>query len=293
VSGEGPLEVVFNNASGVPIDLMLEDPGFLRLRRRLDPFSRTVWFDARGVGASEGDISDYYRGDSFDPDLTALIDAVGFQRPALVAEGGSGGVAIRLVGTHAERVSALVLVNSYAHYVQEPDYPWGRPSESLDRFVADVKERWGTGALVEVVAPSRIGDERFRVWLARSARFGLGPDHMAELLRADVEADVRPVLPSISAPTLVLHREGDRYIRLGAGRWLAEHTPNAKFVVLPGDDHLFFVGDTDALVDEIEEFLNGTRSGAEADVRTMTVVFTDTVGSTEQQARVGEGSGPG
>jgi class 3 adenylate cyclase len=102
-----------------------------------------------------------------------------------------------------------------------------------------------------------------------------------------LEYDVRPLLPSISVPTLVLHREGDRFIHLGAGRYLAEHIPDAKFVVLPGEDHMFFVGDTDALVDEIEEFLTGARSGADAHVRTMTVLFTDIVASTEHQSRVG------
>jgi class 3 adenylate cyclase len=101
------------------------------------------------------------------------------------------------------------------------------------------------------------------------------------------EHDVRPLLPSVSVPTLVLHREGDRTINVGAGRYLAERIPNAKFVILPGDDHLSFVGDTDALADEIEEFLTGARSGAEGDVLTMTVLFTDTVASTEHQARVG------
>jgi class 3 adenylate cyclase len=253
----------------------------------LDTFSRTVWFDARGIGASEGDLLDYYRGDSFDADLTAVVDAVGFQRPALVAEGTSSGRAIHFSATHPDRVSALVLVNGYAHYLREDDYPWGVPSGSLDRFVADVKERWGTGALVEVFAPSRIADERFRAWYARSARFARSPDQAGELRRANFEADVRSLLPSISVPTLVLHRQGNRYIHLGAGRYLAEHIPKAKFVVLPGDDHLYFVGDVDALVDEIEEFLTGARSGAEGDVSTMTILFTDIVASTEHQARVG------
>jgi hypothetical protein len=118
-------------------------------------------------------------------------------------------------------------------------------------------------------------------------RFILGPDQMADLLRANYQADLRPRLPFISVPTLVVHREGDRMIPLGAGQYLAEHIPNARFVVLPGDDHLFFVGDTDAVVDEIQEFLTGARSGAEADVLTMTVLFTDIVASTEHQARVG------
>jgi class 3 adenylate cyclase len=118
-------------------------------------------------------------------------------------------------------------------------------------------------------------------------RFAGGPNLIADIVRAEFEGDVRPLLPSISVPTLVLHREGNRVIQLGAGRYLAEHIPNSKFVVLPGDDHLFFVGDTDALADEIEEFLTGARSGAEGDVVMAAVLFTDIVASTEHQARVG------
>jgi class 3 adenylate cyclase len=110
---------------------------------------------------------------------------------------------------------------------------------------------------------------------------------VADLIRANMQQDVRSFLSSISVPTLVLHREGNRFIQLGASRYLAEHIPNAKFVVLPGGDHLFFVGDTDTLVDEIEEFLTGARSGTDGDVLTMTVLFTDIVASTEHQARVG------
>jgi class 3 adenylate cyclase/pimeloyl-ACP methyl ester carboxylesterase len=287
VSGDGPLDVVFAHGHAIPIDLLSEDPGFIRLRKRLSTFSRTVWLDRRGWGASEGDPQDSLPGEISDADFTAVLDAVGFERPALVAGAAIGPNAIHLSATHPDRVSALVLVNTYAHYVQAADYPWGVSPESLDQFVADLKERWGTGAMVELFAPSRVSDERFRAWLARSARFGSGPDLVAEIVRTVYEADVRPLLPSISVPTLVLHREGNRWIDLGAGRYLAEHIPNAKFVVLPGDDHVFFVGDTDGLVDEIEEFLTGARSGGEGDVLTMTVLFTDIVASTEHQARVG------
>jgi class 3 adenylate cyclase/pimeloyl-ACP methyl ester carboxylesterase len=239
------------------------------------------------MGASEGDPRDSPALDIFDADLTALLDAAGFGRPALVAVDAPAGGAIHFSVAHPERVSGLVLVNAAAHYVRERDYPWGIPPESLDRFITAIKESWGTAAMVEIVAPSRIADERFRGWLARSERFGAGPDQAADLIRANVQKDVRPLLPSISVPTLVLHRERNRFVHLGAGRYLAEHIPNAKFVVLPGDDHAFFVGDTDALVDEIEEFLTGARSGAEGDVLTKTVLFSDIVASTEHQARVG------
>jgi class 3 adenylate cyclase len=287
VSGDGPLELVFYIASGVPIDLLSEDPGFIRVRRRLDSFSRALWFDGRGMGASEGDPRDALANEVGDADLTAVLDAAGFGRPAMVAEGSRGSSAIHFSVTHPERVSALVLVNTYAHYVREDDYPWGIPPERLDRLLTAIKEGWGTGAYVEAAGLSRIADERFRAWYARSTRVGVGPDVVADLVRASFESDLRPFLPSISCPTLVLHREGNRFIHLGAGRYLAEHIPDARLVVLAGNEPPFFVGDTDAQVDEIEEFLTGTRSGAEGDVVLAAVLFTDIVASTEHQARVG------
>jgi class 3 adenylate cyclase len=287
VSGDGPLDLVFYFGSGVPMDLLSEDAGFVRVRRRLGIFSRTLWFDARGIGASEGNVRDSVAGEIFDADVTALLDAVGFHRPTMVGGGSPGPASIHYAITHPQRVGALVLVNTFAHFVREEDYPWGYPREELDRRIAAIKETWGTESNLDMVAPSRLADERFRAWYIRSRRFGAGPDHAAEVVRASLEQDVRPLLPSISVPTLVLHREGNHFIPLGAGRYLAEHIPHAKFVILPGADHLFFSGDTDALVDEIEEFLTGGRSGSEGDVRTMTVLFTDIVASTEHQARVG------
>jgi class 3 adenylate cyclase/pimeloyl-ACP methyl ester carboxylesterase len=287
LSGDGPLEMVFLHSSAIPIDLLSDDPGFVRVRRRLDTFGRTMWFDIRGMGASEGDPLDSRAGEIMDADLTALLDAVGFERPAMIGGSIRGPTAIHFAVTHPERVSALVLFNSYAHYVREDDYPWGFTRQEVEELVAATKQRWGTAAGgLEFIAPSRVADKRFRDWYTRSVRFG-GPDQIADLQQALWEADLRPLLPSISVPTLVLHREGDRYIHLGAGRYLAEHIPHAKFVVLPGDDNLFFVGDTDALVDEIEEFLTGARSGGEGEAVLAAVLFTDIVASTEHQARVG------
>jgi class 3 adenylate cyclase len=285
IGGDGPLELVFVPAP-IPIDLLSDDPAFSRVRRRLEAFCRTVWLDARGVGASEGDPLDSLVADKSDADLSAVLDAAGFERPALACMD-AGMPLIHFSATHPERVSALVLVNSYAHYVREDDYPWGVPPQTLGQFVDTVKEGWGTSNAVDFVAPSRSADQRFRDWYARSGRLGGSPSQRAELTRASFESDVRRLLPSISCPTLVLHRENNSYIRLGAGQYLADHIPNAHLVVLSGNDHLFFVGDTDALADEIEEFLTGARSGAEGDLRNMTVLFTDIVASTEHQARVG------
>jgi class 3 adenylate cyclase len=286
VSGDGPLNLLFLRDEAMPLDLMWDDPWFVRLSKRLGAFSRTVWNEPRGLGASEGDWRTYSTAES-DVDLLAVLDAaVGSEPVAVVGWGPAGLRAIELAATHPERVSALVVVNSFAHYVREDDYPWGIPRDSVDRMVASVQEGRDTGAALEWLAPSRSTDERFRAWWARAQRLGAGARGFGESARG-VERDIRPLLASVSVPTLVLHREQNRYIRLGAGQYLAEHIPGARLVVLPGADHAFFAGDVDAVVDEIEEFLTGARSGAEGDVVLAAVLFTDVVASTEQQARMG------
>ena len=212
-----------------------------------------------------------------------MLGAVGFERAALVAEGMPGS-AIRFSLDHPERVSSLVLINSAAYFVRESDYPYGVPRELIESMIADHRENWGEPAVaIRLLAPSRIADERFNAWYARTMRFSAGPNMVADMVRVALEEDVRPLLSSISHPTLVLHRQGDLYVEVGAGQYLAEHIDDYRFVALPGDDHLFFVGDTDALVDEIEEFLTGVRSGAESEVVMAAVLFTDIVASTEHQ----------
>jgi class 3 adenylate cyclase len=188
---------------------------------------------------------------------------------------------------HPERVNALVLCNTYAHYVRHDDYPWGVPAQALDRFVANIKATWGTGTNVELLAPSRVGDDRFRQWQARTERLGLGPEQIGEAMRAGWELDVRSLLSEVRVPTLVLHRAGNRYINVGAGRYLGEHIAGATYVELSGDDHFFFVGDVDALFDEIEEFLTGRHQAPEGDVTLATILFTDVVDSTAQAAQLG------
>jgi class 3 adenylate cyclase len=288
VSGEGPLNLVFLREEAMPLDLMWDDPWFLRLSKRLGTFSRTVWIEPRGAGASEGDWLVNARGELFGVDLWAVIDAVvGSEPVALMGWGPSGPMVIEFAVAHPDRVSALVLVNSWAHYVREDDYPWGLPRTSLDRLVAATEKNRDSGRALELLAPSRMADERFRAWWARSQRLGVGAGVFGETARIACERDVRSVLASISVPTLVMHREENGYIRLEAGRYLAEHIADARFVVLPGADHALFAGDVDAVVDEIEEFLTGARSGAEGDVTLAAVLFTDVVASTEQQARMG------
>jgi class 3 adenylate cyclase len=220
-------------------------------------------------------------------DLLAVMDASDCAQAVLVGSTNGGPAVIQVAVRHPDRVSALILTNTYAHYVVEDDYPYGFSLQMLDDYAAQIRQHWSTGEALRTVAPSKVGDDTFLAWWTRSQRLGIGPDQSVAVGRAAVARDVRPLLAKLSVPTLVLHRRGSRYIHVGAGRYLADHIADAKYVELSGEDQLFFVGDSDGWVDEIEEFLTGVRPGAEGDVESATILFTDIVASTEHQARVG------
>jgi class 3 adenylate cyclase len=288
VSGEGPIDLVWMHGTAVPIDLMWDNPGFSRMGQRVGRFSRTIWPEHRGIGASGGDPVQTTRGDYFVQDLTAVLDDVGCERVVVVAASTFGQNAITFASAHPERVAALVLANTFAYYMRDDDCPFGVPPEKFEGFADQAEQWWGTEANLVVLAPSQAGDERFCEWWRRCCRLGISPRQLTELHQADFRRDVRPLLASLDVRTLVLHRQGDRYIRADSGRYLAEHIPTAKFVLLPGDDHLLFAGDTDGVVNEIEEFLTGHRQAPEGDVVLAAILFTDIVASTEHQARVGQ-----
>ena len=172
--------------------------------------------------------------------------------------------------------------------VRSPDFPWGVPEEQLDRWGERVQEEWGGPVGIDVWAPSAKGDAEFETWWARLLRQGTSPSGAIALVDLYREIDVRAVLPSVRVPTLVLHRAGDRIITAGQGRYLADHIPDARLVELPGEDHLPFAGDQDALLDEVEEFLLGSRRARETERALATVLFTDIVGSTERAAELGD-----
>jgi class 3 adenylate cyclase len=197
-------------------------------------------------------------------------------------------MAMLFAATYPERVSALILVNTAARHLRDVDYPWGLPADRMARFLQRMEELWGTGDLVDVTAPSVAHDPRFRRWYGRYERASMGPSACATMYATQFERDLRGVLPTIRVPTLVLHRAGNRHLRVGHGRYLAEHIPGARYVELPGEDHLFFTGDTEAVLAEIEEFLTGARSPGEVDRVLATVLFTDIVGSTERAAALGD-----
>jgi class 3 adenylate cyclase len=287
VSGDGPLNVAFLPGLGIPVDLLWDEPGFVRFATQLDRFSRTAWWDPRGVGASGGDLHESVVDEIADTDVATLLDALECEPVALVASANSGPEAIRYAARYPDRVSALVVINTFARYIRDTDCPWGFPPAVLERFAARTQETWGTSERLDLIAPSKASDDAFQSWWARAHRLVVAPEHVESWVRLSFQLDVRDWLAQLAVPVLVLHRRGNRYIRVEAGRDLAEHIPEAKYVELPGDDHLFFVGDVDSLIDEVEEFLTGARQAPEGNVVTATVLFTDIVSSTEQSARLG------
>ena len=286
VLGDGPLDVLWMPVVSFPFDLLWDEPSFAHFARRVARFSRSIWCSARGFGGSGGEWSDLFNGDMVSDDFSTVLDDAGCASVVLVGFGVAGPSAIRYAHAHPERVRSLVLIDTFASYRRTEDYPVGLWESTLDRFLAPIK-LWGSGMSVDTLAPSRAADSLFRERIARLERLGQPPDQAAASLRQALTVDVRDLLPDLRMPTLVLHRAGDRYILVDAGRYLAASIPNARYVELPGADNLFFVGEVDALVDELEEFLTGGRQAPEGQVVTTSVLFTDIVSSTEESARLG------
>ena len=289
IVGDSPLDLVFIPSWVSNVDAMWEEPSLARFLRRLATFSRLLCFDKRGTGVSDPvPLAALPTLEEWMDDVRTVMDAAGSKRAALLGQREGGQMAMLFAATYPERTSALILVDTSARAIRDVDYPWGLPPDRVPRLLQRVEDDWGTGLNLDIIAPSVAHDERFRRWYARYERLAMGPRAATTTYAAYLERDLRGVLRSIRVPTLVLHRVGDRHIRLGHGRYLAEHIPGAKCVELPGEDHLFHVGVTEAMLGEIEEFLTGVRPLPESDRVLATVLFTDIVTSTERSAQVGD-----
>jgi class 3 adenylate cyclase len=287
VHGDGPVELVLVPGFVSHVELLAEEPGVARFFRRLGSFSRMAVFDKRGQGLSDRPGRPPTLEESMD-DLKAVIEAAGFERPALFGISEGGPMSALYAATYPTRVAGLILFGTFARMVAAPDFPHGITDEALDRWGGVVRRDWGGPVGLGIWAPSRVGDPAFERWWARLLRQGTSPAGAIALMDLYREMDVRRILPTIDAPTLVLHRGGDRMVAAAQGRYIAEEIPNARYVELAGEDHLPFAGDLDVVLDEIEEFLVGSRGAAESERALATVLFTDIVGSTEKAAELGD-----
>lgn len=276
----------------VPIDSIDSEPSMYRFYRRLSSFCRVIRFDHRGMGMSSRiGSADTVTPSCWAEDAVTVMDAVGCERVAVLGSAFMSVSALLLAADHADRVSHLVIVNGSARALWAPDYPAGAKASvaipfTTVAFEPDALER-GVDVL-SAMAPSVADDGPFRIWWDHAGNRAASPSMARMASQVLSEADVRDKLSSITAPTLVMHRAKSVFVSVRHGRYLGEHIAGARYVELAGADSLYWVGDTTPVLDEIEEFITGTRTGSETERVLTTIVFTDIVGSTARAATLGD-----
>ena len=289
VMGEGPFDLVYVPGFVSHLDLTMENPLTATFFRRLASFCRLIRFDKRGTGLSDrtGPIPTI---EERMDDVRAVLDAIGSTRAALLGFSEGGPMSIVFAATYPQRTSALILYGAYARSGWATDYPWGRTDEQLAAMLKLVEEQWGRGNSIERFSPSVADDQEARRLFARFERSSASPGAVQTLFRMNQPIDVRHVLPTISVPTLVLHRTGDLAVNAEHGRYMAHHIRGAKYVEFISPDHLPWVGDSSSILGEIESFLTGQRRDieTESDRVLASILFTDIVDATKRLVELGD-----
>jgi class 3 adenylate cyclase len=289
VVGQGPFDLIWVPGWISNVEVSWEVPEYARFLTRLASFSRLILFDKRGTGLSDGVSIEHLPAlEQRMDDVRAVLEAAGSTSAAIFGASEGGNLSILFAATYPERVRALVLAGSYAKRLWTPDYPWAPTAEVREQQHAQLERDWSGEMDISSLAPSAIGDPALMQRITTFFRRSASPGAAVALNRMNSDMDTRSVLPSITAPTLVLCRSGDRDVTVEEARWIAGQIPHATFVELPGSDHLAWVGDTDGLLDEVEGFLTGVRRGPDPDRRLATVLFTDIVDSTAMAAELGD-----
>jgi len=287
IVGDGPQDLVFTPGFVSHLEILWEWPSYGRFLERLASFSRLIVWDKREQGLSDRLGAPPTLEQGMD-DLLCVLDAADSEVAALFGVSEGGPMACLFAATFPDRVSHLVLCGTWSKLARSDDNPAGVPVAAFERWLDQTVADWGGPAALAQFAPSAAEDEDAVAWWARFLRSASSPRAAKSLMEMYLDIDVRPVLGAITAPTLVMHHAGDRAVPIGLGRDTAALIPDARWIELPGADHAFFMGDVDALVDEAEEFVTGTRHGPEAERVLATVMFTDIVGSTERAAAAGD-----
>jgi pimeloyl-ACP methyl ester carboxylesterase len=271
------------------IDVMWEHPRMEAFLNRLASFSRLILFDKRGTGLSDRVPNDRLPTlEERMDDLRAVLDAVGSERAAIFGHSEGGNMSVLFAATYPARTVALVTFSIYAKRRWAPDYPWAPKTDDREAWYEELERTWVGEDEVLYLAPSAAGDQPFIDWMVRYLRASASPGAAVALAKMNTEIDVREVLPSIQAPTLVMQRQGDNDVHIEEARYIASRIPGARLLELEGDDHVPWIGNSDTVLDAIEEFLTGERRAPEPDRVLATVLFTDIVGSTERAAAVGD-----
>ncbi len=290
VLGQGSPDLVLLASWFGHVEARWSFPLFARFLELLASFSRLILFDKRGTGLSDPvPLTGLPTLEDWVDDVRTVLDAVESEHATLLASMEGGLMAMLFAATHPGRTDGLILDDAYARFEWAPDYPWGVSHEEIDALLAATREEWGTGDLLLRTVPSSASNPAFRETYARYLRQSASPGAAATMRRMLYGVDIREILPRIQAPTLVMHRAHGPWVRIEHGRYLAEHIPRARFVELPGSDHLIWTGrDDDPGLAEIQEFVTGVRPAPEPDRVLATVIFTDIVGSTKRAAELGD-----
>ncbi|MGN6792893.1 MAG: alpha/beta fold hydrolase [Streptosporangiaceae bacterium] len=290
VLGDGPPNLlVVQSGANTHVDYMWMQPSLARFMRRLASFSRLIMYDNRGVGLSDpvpGSAAPTM--DEQVDDIRAVLDETGCQRAVLLGNLAGCAPALVFAATHPGRVESLVLLGGYARLRAGAGYPQGVDQADIDRITDAVLGTWGTGADLDLIAPTVAADDSFRRWYAQVQRVSASPATAAAMARQWFEADVRSLLPAITVPTLVLARAANVVFPAQHTRYLAEHIAGAKYIEFPEADMLYFTGNADQVLDAIEEFVTGIRPLPSTDRFLGTVLFVDVAGSTQMAARTGD-----
>lgn len=290
VFGNGNRDLVYVPGWVSNIELMWDDPVLASILRRLGTFARVITFDKRGTGMSDRVSSAQLSTlEQRMDDVRAVMDAVGSERATLFGHSEGGNMATLFAATYPERTEGLILASTYAKRIWSEDYPWAPKPEDRSAEIAAMEQHWGDpDALPPYILGDRGSDQAFREWVARYFRMSASPKAAAQLLEMNTHMDTRAALPLVQAPALCIYRTDDEDVHVEEGRWMASQIPDARFVELPGDAHLFWAVDPQPFVDEIEEFVTGYRTSAEPERVLATVLFTDIVDSTKQAAGRGD-----
>lgn len=274
VVGDGPLDLVFVMGWVSHLEYFWAEPSFARFLRRLASFSRLILFDKRGTGLSDRvPLNALPTLEQRMEDVHAVMDAAGCHRAALCGVSEGGPMSALFAATYPERTIALTMIGTYARRLRDADYPWGPTVEERNAYLEEMERSWGGPVGIDERAPTMAQDPEFRRWWATYLRMGASPGAAKTLTKMNAEIDVRSVLPSVRVPSLVIHRTGDQCLKVEEGRYVASLIPRARYVEFPGADHLPFVGDQDAILDEMEEFLMGARHDDEPERVLATVLF--------------------
>lgn len=285
--GDGPIDIVFVAPGQTSVETAWDVPAMARYLRGLARIGRLVLFDAIGSGLSDPLPELANSLDSWTTDVRIVMDAVGLDQAVLHCYDSAGTMAMVFAATYPERVSSLILVNTFAKLQQSDDFPIGATPEQWSEYREFAVSNWGNGKLSGFFAGGHVNAVDLEV-LARQERRVFSPGAFARYLDREWEADVRNVLPMIQSPTLILHRARNRAVNPAHGRYLAQQIPGARHIEVDGTAHAPFEGDAESLLDEIREFLTGHREAVNVDRVLSTILFTDIVGSTGRAADLGD-----